>query len=505
MNTFANYERQALDAERATDAAKLSKAPEAWSKAADAHFAAGVLAKACGKRDEHKAHVAEGRSSLAAAKGKPLDAIEAGTSEGVRKAWETRHKGYSEMTPTQEHLAEADHYYGISKSSKSAEWKSGLAHESSSTAFKNNAKSDHYWAAKAHMHAAHAQESKGDSELGAYHRKMAGTHAEKAGSLGREINIKASDATDPASLQAIHAERMATDTELQAGIVAGGYSYNDFTQRLRDAVADNAVLSKKPEGNQLCGGGPWVADVIIPAHEQSESWMAIVTGTDGKLYEVLFDFDKDSGVKVTGDPKQVERVSDYDYVTDPTPEKVSAAKAARVAALEAAVTVTTSEFKPLNGLGDKTVTGYARSISGGTYHITDKDSSLFTRQSGDKRYGVHFSKSGTSGWQHVSDHDDMGSAKLASIDHAKTLKASNATGDPALEATRADDTAKNAYKDAAARADGVSSSIKGSHKKAHHLHRIAMECANLCGDSDAAMKHSEAAKKHQAALEACEM
>ena len=85
-----------------------------------------------------------------------------------------------------------------------------------------------------------------------------------------------------------------------------------------------------------------------------------------------------------------------------------------------------------------------------------------------------------------------------------SVHANNAQETNSISASRAADTAHNDYKDAAAEAQGASGSIKDMHTKAHHLHKIAMERANMAGMTDEAMKHSAVAKKHEDALQACD-
>ena len=125
----------------------------------------------------------------------------------------------------------------------------------------------------------------------------------------------------------LSANRMTKKAPLMAALAGEGISLNDLNTEVREAVQSLALFKCGP--NQLCSS--WVTDIVAPDHEEGETWSAIVQGNDQKLYAVEFTIENES-VKLAGEPKEVERVTDYDFVADMANE---AKKAADKAALEA--------------------------------------------------------------------------------------------------------------------------------------------------------------------------
>jgi hypothetical protein len=199
----------------------------------------------------------------------------------------------------------------------------------------------HDVAAQAHGKAAATALAEQNQEAAALHEATAAAHVEKASKIRNDEGYQDPSFTTPEAAQKLQSAafaRMGKNAALEASVKDGGFSLNDLQQQIRDAVSDIAVLNQKPEGAQYPCSSVWVSDVIAPAHKAGESWEAIVQGADGKLYCVSFTVSKDN-VEVEGEPKQVERVTDYDYVfnmgKDAEPEAIGAAAAAKTRALNA--------------------------------------------------------------------------------------------------------------------------------------------------------------------------
>jgi len=394
MKMISPYELSATEAGHATATANEHKTSILHSKAAAAHRAAEVQAYAMGMRDELAAHRVAVTGHLEAARqcdaGTPVavagteaaaGAIEAGTSEGVTKAWIARHGAKS-------------------WNAKAATTAAGHADDK---AFGSGTPEDHTAAYKAHDSAAeaHGMAAKDRREAGAnhiadWHSKMEDEHAglskshanmaEAAGNSGRpstyhkgnsdrremvhdahaDLVSKGMTPTHKEVAQHIHdnhgvkmgedevahhlkshlhaAAATRVSSALEAAASSGGWSLNDINSRINEAMRGVASLCQVPEAgaapcNVPCGTSPWVCDVKCPAHEAGETWNAIVQGCDGLLYEVGFTLGADGSVAVAGEPKRVERTTDYDYVFN-EPVEVGAAEAARApaAGLEAAGT-----------------------------------------------------------------------------------------------------------------------------------------------------------------------
>lgn len=392
MNAIENYEAAATGARAALDAAKAAPTVETYRHAASLLLAAGVLARACGNATEMRAHNAAGREAMVAASklenGEQLEA--GGPGSGPKPSYLSNSFSGEYISPFIAPDKKTEH--GIAAVSKTAN-----AQKASHDASMKKTKASHQDAQKAHTEAAEAHKKTGSKESDSFaklHERAALEHGKAA------ISLESSNALNTDALSAAAASRMAADTELQAGITAGGYSNNDVQQAVRDAVCGMPLLNTPANGTNCISGSVWVADIIFTkAGDKS----AIVQGADGKLYAVEFTMDGKTAT-VTGEPKQVERVTDYDYVFNP--------------------------------------------------------------------------------------------------EKAKPVAAAKATETPALDASRATEATANRYKNAAAEAQGASGSIKETHKKAMHLHKIAAECADMCGDEAGKGKHEAMAQKHGAALEA---
>lgn len=115
--------------------------------------------------------------------------------------------------------------------------------------------------------------------------------------------------------QNLCAKRMASDKALCASIADGGFSLNDLRGEIQEQIEKLTVLNTVSEGDMITPG-PWVTDILAPAHEEGEIWEAVVSGGNGKLYCVQFKIAGED-VEVVGEPKEVEVISDYAYVNEP--------------------------------------------------------------------------------------------------------------------------------------------------------------------------------------------
>ncbi len=238
---------------------------------------------------------------------------------------------------------EASNPEGINQYSKShsiAEKATAKAYKSGEKAFESKdndsnlkAAQDHQSAANAHKEAAYQANKIDDTISHDYHKNAEAYHNKKADLFIRKVphESKAHSTLLP-KLNELSGRRMAGSKALEASLADSGYSLNDLQSEVREACNGIAMLNKPNDAtaegmvNSCC----WVTDIVAPPPEQGETWTAIVQGADGKLYGV--DFTVDEEVEVVGDPKEVERVTDYDYVGDMEAE---ARRAVEAGAIEA--------------------------------------------------------------------------------------------------------------------------------------------------------------------------
>ncbi len=142
-----------------------------------------------------------------------------------------------------------------------------------------------------------------------------------------DYSIEACDEVDAKAVSdkagEISAKRMSLKEPLMAAIVNGGLSLNDLNSQVREAIQPLDICKSSSANGPavICG---WVADLVAPANKTGEDWTAIVQGDGGKLYAVTFTIG-DKKVTISGEPKLVERVTDYDFVGDIETEAKAAA------------------------------------------------------------------------------------------------------------------------------------------------------------------------------------
>ena len=349
---------------------------------------------------------------------------------------------------------------------------------------------------------------------GLYKSKNMDLPGEKA-SARRNMDVKA--------LQAQAITRMGKQAPLMASIKAGGYSFQDLQSNIRDAVLDIASLNQPAQPN-TCSCGPYVADIIAPAHEQGESWEAIVQGANGKLYSVDVKLDDNENVTVNGEPKEVERVTDYDYVFQPsTPSTVAARRfALRGKKNDHPVTDLTDETiasrqkqnpesrdkADVTDLEDgKDMTGGASESDANSEAAKKAEDDANNRENGGAaQEGDDTAECPNCGHEFkLTDAvTDSGYTACPECQSPMDLNACRTSDVSSLEGVRGDKL-KNNYNNAALAARSASDAIMGGHRHAASLHRIAAEHAKMAAMPKEAAMHESKAMGHDQALQACSM
>lgn len=294
--------------------------------------------------------------------------------------------------------------------------------------------------------------------------------------LGKELQASAEQKDkQKIALEAAN-KRMTGKKELQAGIKDSGFSYQDFQDELRQAIQTIPLLTTCPADNKSFCGGPWVADVIIPAHEDGETWEAIVQGADGKLYCVSFLIDSDTRVSLASEPKQVEKETDYDYVFKP--EQVAASNAS------------SKESKQNESQENKEEQG------GKATALNDNSDDEVECPNCKKSFKLTQEVTG-------GDNSNQLTCPHCTKPFKREMEANNAAKTFELQASREKAIAMKKYNGAAMEAANASDAVKTMHSKAAALHTIAREHANMNELSAEAMMHNNKAREHVEACEAC--
>lgn len=195
------------------------------------------------------------------------------------------------------------------------------AEDTSAKAHDKNCHELHDLAASNHRIAAEYARQDGDEAAMKKHQD----HAEMHGKAAMRCRSEAARVV----LNGLASRRMAGNKALEASVKGNGYSFTDLQSEICTELSDLALFK-----STHCGPGCWCCDILAPEHEAGETWQAVVSGSDGKLYCVQFKISVDHDVQIQGEPKEVERTSDYDYVSAMETE----AKAAGATGLQAAET-----------------------------------------------------------------------------------------------------------------------------------------------------------------------
>lgn len=503
MVTQSPYTILARDAKLLTDQSERSPGQAVHLQAASAHMAASVHAKAIGDKEKYQEHVemADRHRTAAVecqagkqAKVEPLKA--GGPGSGPQKTYVGLKVGggremfKSEMEPTQEsHGSQYHAVIGPFKTDRAAKF---MAEHGG-----NNP---------------HLQSVK-DAER-----------------ISKKY-VNASDASNAEALWATATARMTKKAALQASVKDGGYSFSDLQSNIQRAAQDNETLGGiQPNTIGGIGGCCWVADIICPAHEEGETWTAIVQGADGKLYEVSFTIGDGSNVTLSGDPKLVERVTDYDYVFTPDEAaEVETKNALRDAALRAKGELEAGgpgsgphpgEGKSASDLANKYSSEAAEASK--TANVSNEDvdhmhaenmhkEATMYHERAQKVHSELAQKYAGHNEKLFKEHLDLANVhKAAATAHRQAFtehslksnfNASNAAPTPALSAARADEQRKKRYDEANEEANRASGSIAKNHADAASLHSIAAEHASMAGLDAEKADHMV---KYHAHLEACE-
>ncbi|MDE2096194.1 MAG: hypothetical protein KGL39_03040 [Patescibacteria group bacterium] len=246
-------------------------------------------------------------------------------------------------------------------------------------------------------------------------------------------------------LNELSSARMSFDKPLMAALSDDGWDVEDLKSRIAEQIADLDEFKSK-NGNM--GPSGWVATVIIPEHEEGETWTAVVPGNDGKLYAVEFKIEDDD-VEVVGDPKQIERTSDYEYVDDMENE---AKRFAKVEALEA------------------------------TWSDAVRAAARLARQSG--------AKSGTTAWDklHAMKGKDEAAAGQDEMDPHRASQGAYKASEYAEHATRTANES-NTSED--------HSNAAAAHRNAEHAHDYAKDATNGEHHTVLANHHAEMVTEHE--------
>jgi hypothetical protein len=501
-DTSEDYKQDyASAAKEAADASKTAEGmPTAHNhrQAAASHLAASVHAKAIGLADEMQAHDKMAQKHMGA-----MNACMAGNGKVAAAIMAKDEKPAPEVADITDPDEVLD--YGALRE---------LAYAASTKANKSpDGDGEHHdVAAQAHGKAAAAAHAEQNQEAAALHEATAAAHVEKASKIRNEEGYQDPSFTTPEAAQKLQSAafaRMGKNAALEASVKDGGFSLNDLQQKIRDAVSDIAVLNQKPEGAQYPCSSVWVSDVIAPAHEAGESWEAIVQGADGKLYCVSFTVSADN-VEVEGEPKQVERVTDYDYVfdmgKDAEPEAIGAAAAAKTRALNASNPEGINQYTHLERAYSEKDEKAEKKTKAANDSGTAKDhraasdahfaaakahqkASMQAEEDGDRNREVAHAHQANLHFKAAIEHNDK----------AASAKASNATPSTALEAGKA---SMNKYQAAAKDAMEATGACLKAHQDAASLHSIAAEHAKMNGLSAEAAAHDTKYRGHLAAVEA---
>ena len=198
-----------------------------------------------------------------------------------------------------------------------------------------------------------------------------------------------------AKLNELSAARMSTLKPLEAALAGAGWSINDLREDATKAVMALDICKPKEGTNTICG---WISDIIAPEEEAGETWNVVFTGNDGKLYTVTVSVGDD--VKVVGEPEEIQRTSDYDYVKNMEAE---ARKASGAEGIEAANVSDTAAKKSAAALS---ATNAAHAASKAAEESGTKESHKAAGEAHEEAHGAH---------------SDAAKANLAAGSHGKVV------------------------------------------------------------------------------------
>ena len=105
-------------------------------------------------------------------------------------------------------------------------------------------------------------------------------------------------------------KKISTLAELTAAALTAGLAIENLRSQVTGAVAGVTAFTTKPDGSAADSFGFWVRDLVAPPHEVGESWCAIISAADGKLYEQDFTI-AEGKVTLAGDPREVVQTVEY--------------------------------------------------------------------------------------------------------------------------------------------------------------------------------------------------
>ena len=299
------------------------------------------------------------------------------------------------------------------------------------------------------------------------------------------------------------AARLVKNKPLEAGLAGNGWSLNDLNSDVREAIQRLDICKSTSTQNNLCGPCGWVCDIVAPEHEAGETWSAIVQGNDGKLYAVQFTVGDD--VKIVGDPKEVERTSEYDYADE---IETQARKASGLKALEAGA--------PMGNQNARKGAAKAHSLSEGATIASDRAAKELSDESHEEAKVAH-AKAAAAHSDVASMHDDASSkfklhdaiarsheeqaayheSKQSGFAAKSSVPHTEKTSPTGMSAKKHSDAAADMKKQALEHASGMRATTYASHATGE-----AGSASKVANDSGSANDHFHAATAHSAAEDA---
>lgn len=274
------------------------------------------------------------------------------------------------------------------------------------------------------------------------------------------------------ALQAAATMRMSANAPLMAAMSDGKISFSDLQQRLSSLCQDIPMLNDDADGS--CSPCCWAPDIIL----EDGNWKAIVSASDGCLYEVPFTV-TDGEVDINGDPVEVEKVTDYVEVATDGYETALASASAKG-----------SEAK-FSSQAEQDANAKENLHESGGAPTVDGDETFCCPNCGHE----------------FEDSDDVaggdsGQVTCPSCQKPFKVESADASKRQALEAASAK-AAQTRYRNAAVEASDASVAVAKAHSDAASLHNIAKEHALMCGYQPESFMHGAKAKEHLDACEAC--
>ena len=118
------------------------------------------------------------------------------------------------------------------------------------------------------------------------------------------------------------AERMTRKVQVQEFVVKGGFTLCDLQEEIRAEALKIPVLCVLPTGSSCYyPPTPWCVNIIFPSDEKKgDGLQAIICSACGVLYAIGLSI-KDRKVTLTGEPRAVEHLDEYEYIDEMAAEE----------------------------------------------------------------------------------------------------------------------------------------------------------------------------------------